>query len=208
MKNVFLLLLVIAFWSCGNQPSESQETEPTTTKEVTETSTQTDEEASNIILGEGYQIEVTNGELPSPRKEMSTNLGGADITINYGSPSIKGRKIWGGLEPYGEVWRTGANEATTIELSKPVLVEGKELSAGKYALFTIPNEDEWQIIFNGEPDQWGDYKYDETKDILRVTVEPKSIESPLEAMDFVVEENSIVLKWGNLAVPFQVGTNS
>ncbi|MEY4727976.1 MAG: hypothetical protein RLZZ390_500 [Bacteroidota bacterium] len=84
---------------------------------------------------------------PSPAQTASGKAGNATVTINYGSPSVKGRKIWGDLVPYGKVWRTGANDATTIEFSADVKIEGQPLAKGKYALFTIPEENGWTIIF-------------------------------------------------------------
>src|SRR6187431_2271455 len=84
----------------------------------------------------------------SPKAEASGTLGAAKTKVTYCQPSARGRKVMGALVPYGEVWRTGANEATVIEFDKPVKVEGKDLAAGKYSLFTIPGESEWTIIFN------------------------------------------------------------
>ena len=85
---------------------------------------------------------------PSPAETVSGKAGNATVTIAYGSPSVKGRKVWGDLVPYGKVWRTGANDATTIEFSSDVKIEGQALAKGKYALFTIPEETGWTIIFN------------------------------------------------------------
>src|SRR6188768_4545868 len=97
----------------------------------------------------------------SPQATATGKIGAANVKIVYCQPSARGRKIMGGLVPYGEVWRTGANEATTIEFDKPVKIEGKDLPAGKYALFTIPNEKEWTIIFNKDVKQWGAFNYKE-----------------------------------------------
>ena len=91
----------------------------------------------------------------SPPKVSKATVNGNDVTINYSSPSKKGREIYGGLVPYGQIWRTGANEATTIELSKDAKVGGIDVKAGKYALFTIPNEKEWTVIINSDAKQWG-----------------------------------------------------
>ena len=85
---------------------------------------------------------------PSPPETASGTVAGATITINYSSPSVKGRKIWGGLVPYDKVWRAGANEATTFETNKSIKIEGKELPAGKYSLFATPGENEWTVILN------------------------------------------------------------
>src|SRR5688572_29943922 len=99
----------------------------------------------------------------SPKETVTGKVGGANATIVYSRPSARGRKIVGSLVPYGEVWRTGANEATTITFDKAVKVEGKDLAAGTYALFTIPGENEWTIIFNKESQQWGAYKYKDSE---------------------------------------------
>src|SRR5688572_20929448 len=93
-------------------------------------------------------------KMASPRDSVKTHVGEANIIVNYGSPSVKGRTIWGKLVPYDRVWRTGANEATTFTTDKALTVEGKELPAGKYSLFTIPGEKEWTIIFNKNAKQW------------------------------------------------------
>lgn len=151
-----------------------------------------------------YTITVLNGDLPSPRKEMSGAIDSIDIVVNYGSPSVRGRTIWGGLIPYDKVWRTGANEATAVSFSKNVRIEGKDLAAGRYGLFTIPGKNTWTVIFNSVPDQWGDFEYDDTKDVLRVEVSPKSASDNQEQMDFTIEGNAIVLRWEKLAVPISV----
>jgi hypothetical protein len=95
----------------------------------------------------------------SPQATVEGKIGASKVKIVYCQPSARGRKIMGGLVPYGEVWRTGANDATTIEFDKPVKIEGKDLAAGKYALFTIPGENEWTIIINKDAKQWGAYSY-------------------------------------------------
>jgi hypothetical protein len=143
-------------------------------------------------------------ERPSPLKMTTGMIDGVKITINYGSPAVKGRQIWGALVPFNEVWRTGANEATNIEFSKDVLIEGQELKAGKYGLFTIPGENEWTIIFNSVWDQWGAYDYDASKDVLRIKVAPKTHEPLAERLDFVIGKNGISLVWEKLEVYFSV----
>lgn len=150
-----------------------------------------------------YSIQVLNADLPSPRKEMKGTIGSMEIIVNYGSPSARGREIWGGLVTYGEVWRSGANEATAITFPVDVLVQGQELKAGKYGLFTIPTAEQWTVIFNTVSDQWGAYEYDETKDALRVNVVPEKDENA-EELDYVIRGNKVVLRWDKLAVPFEV----
>jgi hypothetical protein len=140
----------------------------------------------------------------SPKETLTATVGGAKTTIVYCRPSSRGRKMIGGNEPYGTVWRTGANEATTIEFSKNVKIEGKELPAGKYALFTIPNEKEWTIIFNKENDQWGAYNYRESKDALRVKVKAAKPTEFVETFTISPETDKIILKWENTQVEFKV----
>jgi hypothetical protein len=130
--------------------------------------------------------------------------GGAKVTIVYSRPSARGRTMIGGKEPFGQVWRTGANKATTIEFDKNVQIEGKDLPAGKYALFTIPGQNEWTIIFSKNTDQWGAYSYDQKDDALRVTVKPAKTDQFVETLTIVPENDKISLKWENTAVAFKV----
>ncbi len=146
---------------------------------------------------------------PSPPATASNNLGETKIVINYGSPAVKGRDIWGKLVPYGKVWRTGANEATTFEVSTDVFIKGKRLPAGRYAMFTIPGEEEWTIIFNKEADQWGAYNYKESQDALRINVTPQKNGEMVERLTFRViangqEEASVLLYWEHVVVGFDL----
>lgn len=130
-------------------------------------------------------------------------IDGVAIVIEYGMPNVKGRTIWGGLIPYGKVWRTGADEASTVEFKSDVNIEASSLAAGKYAIFTIPNESEWTVVFNRVADQWGAFNYDEGEDALRVTVEPGTAEHT-ESMAFTIDGSNIVLRWEEIAVPISV----
>ena len=125
------------------------------------------------------------------------------VVLEYGRPKVKERVIWGGLVPYDKMWRTGANEATTIFFDKDVTIEGKKLAAGTYALFTIPGKEKWTIIFNKNAKQWGTKSYDEGQDALRIKVTPTSIEH-VEEMTFAIEGSKISLHWEKLAVSFAV----
>jgi tetratricopeptide (TPR) repeat protein len=139
---------------------------------------------------------------------VKQRVGVTDVTITYHRPLVGGRKIWGGLVPYGQVWRVGANENTTIEFSDPVSVEGQPLPKGIYGLHMIPNPDSWTIIFSKMAVAWGSYSYNQAEDALRVNV--KSRPSPMEeALEYEFEDlkaDSVVvtLKWEKLAVPFRV----
>jgi hypothetical protein len=143
---------------------------------------------------------------PSPHKKANGKIGNADVTIEYGSPSVKGRKIFGSLEQYGKVWRTGANEATTFEVSSDVTIEGQDLPAGKYSLFTIPGETEWVIIFNKVANQWGAYSYKDAEDALRVNVKSKKSPNFEEQLVFNVDSKNgkITFAWENTLVEFKV----
>lgn len=143
---------------------------------------------------------------PSPPAETSVTVNGTKVTINYSQPAVKGRTIWGDLVPYDVVWRTGANEATWIEVSEDVEIEGQTLKAGKYGLFTIPGRDEWTIIFNTTWEQWGAYEYDASKDALRVTVTPAQVQEKSERMTFnISDDGKVDLLWDKLKVSFNIG---
>lgn len=139
---------------------------------------------------------------------VTQTVGLVDITIKYHRPGVKGREIWGKLVPLDKVWRTGANNATTIEFSHDVTIEGNKLAKGKYALFTIPGKDEWTFIFSKQTSLWGASGYKEDQDALRVKVKP--MEGPnCEWMNFMfgaLSDNSakVMLRWEKLMVGFKV----
>lgn len=141
----------------------------------------------------------------SPKAEAQGTIGETTVEIVYHQPSARGRTMIGGKNvPYGKVWRTGANNATIITFSNDVTVEGEKLAKGKYALFTIPGEDEWTIIFNNVPDQWGAYDYDASKDALRVKVKADQPEEFVETFTITVEGDGVVLAWENTMVKFGI----
>lgn len=139
----------------------------------------------------------------SPRVKATGKAGNATINIDYGAPSVRGRKIYGDLVPFGKVWRTGANETTSIEFDNNVKIEGQSLAKGKYALFTIPGESEWTIIFNKTWKDWGAYKYKEEDDVLRVKVKPSET-AATEQMTFTVDNGAVHLSWDKTKVSFKV----
>ncbi|HEX8041590.1 MAG TPA: DUF2911 domain-containing protein [Chryseosolibacter sp.] len=146
---------------------------------------------------------------PSPPATASGKIKDANITINYSSPAVKGRKIFGGLVPYGEVWRAGANEATIFETDQDLKIEGKTLPAGKYSLYAIPGEKEWTIIFNKQTGQWGIKRggvtsRDPAQDALLVQVKPKKSASMNERLAYDVNDRGFVLKWENTEVPVSI----
>ena len=142
-------------------------------------------------------------KMPSPPAKAEGKCGAATVTIDYHQPSAKGRKMLGGINPYGEVWRTGANKTTAFTVSAPVKIEGQELPAGTYALFSIPGESEWTIILN-KSIEWGAFSYKPADDVLRVKVKPSKTDSFVETFNIAVENDQVVLKWENTQVAFKV----
>ncbi len=148
---------------------------------------------------------------PSSSQTIEQGFGLGKVSLSYFRPGVKGRKIFGGLVPYGKVWRTGANSATTITFSEDVEMGGKKIAAGKYGLFTIPGEKEWTVILNKDAAQWGSYTYKEDQDILRIKVKPVVVNPKVETftMQFAnVKDGSLDLfiAWDNtgIYVPFTV----
>ena len=154
------------------------------------------------VLIENVSGQTDKSTRPSPPKVAKGIYKEAGVSIDYSAPAVKGRVIWGDLVPYGRVWRTGANEATTFETNKDLVIQGQTLPAGKYALFTIPGEKEWTWVFNSVWDQWGAYKYDESKDVVRAKGIPQASPVFHEQMIFLVEKEKITLYWENLYVSF------
>jgi len=148
----------------------------------------------------------------SPKSSLMQSVGLTDITINYNRPGVKGRAIWGALVPYDKVWRTGANEATTIQFSDDVWINGNKLTKGLYSLHTIPTAGAWTIIFNSVAEQWGSYSYDAAKDALRIQATPVAAEHrewlTFEIPEMTTDTAKVVIRWEKIAVPFTVDTKS
>ncbi len=141
----------------------------------------------------------------SPAETATGKVKDATITINYGSPAVKGRKIWGALEAFDKVWRAGANNATTFQTDKDIKVEGKLLPAGTYGFFLIPREaGTWTAIFNKEPKQWGAAKYDAEKDQLRVEVKPKDLAETQERLVYKITAKGFSLDWDKVSIPVSI----
>ncbi|MEQ8927639.1 MAG: DUF2911 domain-containing protein [Fulvivirga sp.] len=157
---------------------------------------------SALILGAFVTVSCAQKKASPPASAEGT-IDGVEIKVDYHQPSAKGRQIMNGLVPYGRVWRTGANNATTISFSEDVKVEGKELAAGTYALFTIPNEKEWVVIFNKTADQWGSSNYKEADDALRVNVKPVKTDM-VETFTITIEEDGVSMAWEKTSVKFSI----
>jgi len=202
----FLFVAVMGLtFACNNATEEGGSEAAETTEEVAEEETAA--EPTEIVSTESYTTVMLKDGIASPRKEMTGTIGDADIVVNYGSPSVKGRTIWGDLVAYDELWRTGANEATTIKFSEDVMVAGKQLAAGTYGLFTIPGEDQWTVVFSNVTESWGDGEYDESKDALRVMATPEMKDEASETMEFMVDGDNLVLYWDTLTLPIEISTN-
>lgn len=150
---------------------------------------------------------------PSQHATLTQRVGLTDVSIDYSRPDKRGREIFGGLVPYGKVWRTGANQPTKIKLSDAVKVNGQDLPAGEYALYTIPAENEWTIIFSKNTKLWGAYGYKPDADALRVTVKPIALADTVETFTIgfadLKDDGAILhLDWDKTRVPIPFGTNT
>jgi hypothetical protein len=156
-----------------------------------------------------FAISFINGQSDksgrkSPPVVVTDTIQGVTVTVDYSSPRARGRELFGGLVPYNKVWRTGANEATKVSFNEDVIINGKNLEAGTYSLFSIPAQDQWTMIFNEVADQWGHYKYDESKDALRVQSTPESISQYQDEFAITLSDHGINITWGNLSIPLEV----
>jgi hypothetical protein len=180
------------------------------------------------------QVQV-RGIRPSQKASVMQTFGVTDVTITYSRPGVKGRTIWGDapetmaaraqgeatldnqnerkpgepIVPYNHIWRAGANEATLFQVTDDVMINGQPLKAGSYSLHTIPGKDEWTIIFNSDPGQWGSFNYDAKKDTLRVKAKPQTTADVQEWLQYTIEpvdasSARVNIRWEKLSVPFTV----
>ncbi len=157
----FLAASLLAAFACNTEPAPAPEAETST--------------------------EEAEPERLSPHESVAAMLGEANITITYGRPYKKGREIYGGLVPYDEVWRTGADEATTLETDRDLMLGTLHVPAGKYALFTIPGESMWTLVVNKVSDQWGAFSYDEAQDLGRVQMSVSEMDEMTEQLTIGIE---------------------
>lgn len=142
----------------------------------------------------------------SPRKQAEGKINGISVAVDYSAPSVKGRKVWGGLEAYGKVWRAGADTNTTVSFDKEVKIGGESLAAGKYGFFIIPNEKgNWVVIFNKRNADWGAYSYDENEDAVRLEIVPSFVDDVQEALNYSVGKSSVDFAWekARLSIPVE-----
>ncbi len=157
-----------------------------------------------LLVISTYHVGAQDLKIPQPStlQVIQQDLGLGQITITYSRPNVKGRKIFGGMEPYGVVWRTGANAATKIKLTDTIQIEKHALAPGEYSLFTIPGVNEWTVIFNKTAVQWGAYSYDSTKDVLRFKIKPGKLDKKSETFTIQFantfsEHSELQLLWEN-----------
>jgi hypothetical protein len=165
--------------------------------------------ATSPVFAEVPKIEFP---APSPACTLKQRVGLTDIEIDYSRPSIRGREVFGGLVPYGKVWRAGANQATKIIFSTPVKLNGTDVAAGTYALFAIPGKEEWTIIINKGAEQWGAYKYDEKDDVARIKAKPVEIGRSVETFAINIDDikdnsSELVMVWDKTKVPVKIEVN-
>ena len=170
-----------------------------------------------LTLGAGAalaQLPPLNLPQASPQASVEQQIGLTDITISYHRPAVNKRTVWGELVPYGQVWRAGANENTTIEFSSPVTVGGKSIPAGTYGLHMLPTDKDWSVMLSSTSTAWGSFSYDEKEDVVRFSATPKpaDFEERLEYRFENPTENSVdvVMQWEKLSVsfPIKVDTNA
>ncbi len=186
MKKIFWIFLTLLIFGCRNTKQN-----PT----------------GDHHQNHNMKVVTSTSKTLSPEKYAMAILGDAHIHIEYSAPSVRGRIIYGGLLAYGEVWQSGAHNATWIETNKDIIINENLLKAGKYGFFTIPNKDKWTIIFNENWNQHGKDEYDESEDVLRFDVTPKISEKITEQLIYHVErindqEGTISLSWEKVLVKF------
>ncbi|MTI22972.1 DUF2911 domain-containing protein [Fulvivirga sp. RKSG066] len=192
MKYIYAIILAMVLTACSTSGEK-----------------QTDEKADEMDHSTHMAESKEQPKSKSPMQTAMANVGKNHVHIEYHSPSKRGRQIFGGLVAYGEVWVTGAHNATSIRFSKDVEIGGVKIPEGKYALFTIPGENEWTVIINKNWDQHLVDEYNEDEDLVRLTVTPKILEEPVESLTYEViaeDDNTgaVVISWDDVRVSFTI----
>jgi len=185
IKKPFTLLIAGAFFAVSCNSSAETKTE--------------EQKIETVENTEEVESEEQKQNRPSPLVKINAETEGVKINMEYGSPSVKGRVVWGELVPFGEVWRIGANEASWISFDKNVTINGASLTAGKYSVFAIPGEKEWTIIFNKVWNQWGAYKYDVKEDAARINIQPIMGTDVKERLMFEINNGNLNFAWEKLS---------
>lgn len=195
LKNYILVLAVgIAGWSCNQSPVQEEVKTEVNTSAAPAQATEAPQE---MAIPAQSEPDTLKGSL---KAQARGQIGNANITVDYHSPAVRGRIVWGGLVPYNQVWVTGAHMATSFTTDAPLTIGGEQLPAGKYALFTIPGQDEWTVIINEDWKQHLADQYDEKKDIIRVKVKSQATEQNQERLRYEVlsqanKAGEIVMTW-------------
>lgn len=193
MRNLIIIICLITFFGCKNDKSNSERKE---------------HKHDNVSL---EKVETPKKKVLSPHTSAIAMIGNAHIYIDYSSPGVRGRIIFGGLVGYDNVWQAGAHKATWIETNKDLLINGEILPKGKYGFFTIPSKQDWTVIINKNWDQHGKDEYDEKDDVIRVKVSPIISEDITEHLEYKVNkisdtEGTISLAWEKVSIifPFKI----
>lgn len=198
MKNaIFVLVSALVLFSISCNQNQSNPPEEST------------EQHDHDHDSEANTAEATAKKPLSPRTSAMANIGDLHVHIDYSSPSVRGRTVWGGLVAYDQVWVTGAHKATSINFNKDVKVNGQSIPAGTYGFFTIPGQEEWVLILNKNYEQHLADDYDEALDVLRMKVKPENLEEPIEALTYEVtpidnNKGTISVSWDQKKVAFVV----
>ncbi|MEM1245476.1 MAG: DUF2911 domain-containing protein [Acidobacteriota bacterium] len=152
------------------------------------------------------QVRGDDAERASKNGLAEGQIGDVEVAVTYGRPRVKGRKIFGGLVPYGRIWRAGADEATTITFSSDVTIGGETVPGGTYSLFYLPEQNGWTAVLNGQLGQWGAYDYDPKKDLLRAPATVAEQDETVEELTYSVEADGVVLEWDDHRVLLDVAT--
>jgi hypothetical protein len=212
MKTIAIAVVALLFTACNNTGSEKKPGAGAHDHQALRSTTMR-EGAPDYAdsVNKGYiEKDTLNG---SPLRMAMANIGRSHIHIEYGSPGVKGRVIWGGLVSYGTVWVTGAHEATSIDFSKDVLIAGKPVKAGMYALFTIPGKDKWVVILNTNFSQHLADEYNQQEDVARFDIVPLVTGKTIQRLTYTVERQSdtsgtINMEWENIKITLPVIGNS
>jgi Protein of unknown function (DUF2911) len=198
MRYLFIVIS-IAMVACNNRQHNKQAAENTHAQHKTIAGNRSGYADS---VNEG--LIVTDTMKTSPRRVAMANIGNCHVHVDYGSPGVKGRNIWGGLVAYNQVWAAGAHKATTIQFSESIQVGDKKIAAGKYGLFMLPGKKEWTVIINTQYDQHLADDYDSTKDVARVTVTPVIANKNVQRLTYTVEigdkKGALIFAWEQIKI--------
>ncbi len=217
MKYKFLILIVVAVIFSAISCNNSSNTKSKVEIEVTGNDQPVVEKDSSTVVAKVPDVcynpnMVKDTTKKSIKSRVVGSLNGDSLKINYHSPGVRKRIIWGGLVPYDEVWVTGAHDATTIEFDKPLIIGGKEVPGGKYAIFTIPGKKDWIVILNKQWKQHLATEYDQKDDVVRIQVIPIRNEHT-ERLQYFIDylgsgKGTISIAWEKLKIGFEVNTKA